>query len=55
VTDAGLLSAFAGDVTADQTANVELTSYQTAVDAQAFGAPAGYQVINVDQVRVPTG
>lgn len=55
VTDDGLLSSFAGDVTGDQTANIELTSYRGDADPQAFVAPAGHQVSNVDQLQVPAG
>ena len=53
VTDAGLLASFKGDLDHEQTADIELTRYATAVDPQAFTVPAGFQVVNVDQLQIP--
>jgi hypothetical protein len=53
VTDAGLLASFKGDLDHDQTADIELTSYSKTVDPLSFAVPAGYEVVNVDQLRIP--
>lgn len=52
VTETGLLAAFSGDAEKGATADIEMTSYSETVDPQAFTAPAGYQVANVDHLQI---
>jgi hypothetical protein len=53
VTGTGLLASFKGDLDHEQQADIELTSFSTSVDPQAFTVPAGAQVVNVDQLQLP--
>jgi hypothetical protein len=51
VADNGLLTLFSGTDTGGTTLSVEMTRYSDTADANAFKPPAGYQVIDVDQLQ----
>lgn len=51
VSDSGLLTSFAGTDSAGTKLAVEMTRYSETADANAFKPPAGYQVVDVDQLQ----
>jgi hypothetical protein len=53
VADNGLLTLFSGKDTAGTDVSVEMTKFSDKADPKAFEPPAGYKIVEVDQLEPP--